>query len=325
MRRVALRGLAHGAFRLPLSHVTTAGVRVRCADPGVRAALEAWIDGLRLDPPTGLTLEVAVTQAVPTELADVVFEQPGVRFARSPGNRGLRVVWDEAPAAAEVPTNARVASVWLSPAAVERLERCTRIFLMIVLVVLLRRVGWFHLHAATAIDPDGRGWLVAGNAEAGKSTTAALLAASGWRVGTDDAAFLERHGDRIVVHTCHAPIALREGGRRLLARAGGIALPARSKVGFWPEDLGSVWTPLVDPEVIIFTSVGDTRTAAEPLPRPAAVAELVRWSAWVMLELDLAQDHLEVLTRLTRQARCYRVTLGSDLFARPNRLIELVT
>jgi hypothetical protein len=291
----------------------------------VRAALEAWIDGLRLDAPSGLTLEVAVTQTVPTELVDVVFEQPGVRFARSPGSRGLRLVWDEAPAAAEVLADATLASVWLSPAAVDRLGRCTRIFLMTVLVVLLRRIAWFHLHAATAIDPNGRGWLVAGNAEAGKSTTAAFLAASGWRVGTDDAAFLERHGERIVAHTCHAPIALREGGRRLLARAGGITLPARGKVGFWPEDLGGVWTPLVDPEVIIFTSVGDTRTSAEPLPRPAAVADLVRWSAWVMLELDLAQDHLDVLTRLTRQARCYRVTLGSDLFARPNRLIELVT
>lgn len=303
----------------------TAGVQVHCADPGVRAALESWIDGLRLEAPTGLTLEVAVTPVVPPELGDVVFEQPGVRFARSPERRGLRLAWDEAPAAAELPADATLASVWLSPAAVERLERCTRIFLMAVLVALLRRVGWFHLHAATAIDPEGRGWLVAGNAEAGKSTTAALLAASGWRVGTDDAAFLEQRGERIVVHTCHAPIALRKGGRRLLARAGGIALPARGKVGFWPEDLGGVWTPLVDPEIIIFTSVGDTRTAAEPLPRSAAVAELVRWSAWVMLELDLAQPHLDVLARLTRQARCYRVTLGSDLFTWPNRLIELVT
>jgi hypothetical protein len=305
--------------------VTATGVRVRCADAGVRAALEAWIDGLRLDAPPGLTLEVSVMPVVSTELEDVVFEQPGVRFARLPEGQGLRLAWDEAAAAAEVPAAAMLASVWLSPAAVERLERCTRIFLMAVLVVLLRRIGWFHLHAATAIDPDGRGWLVAGNAEAGKSTTAALLAASGWRVGTDDAAFLERHGERVVVHTCHAPIALRKGGRRLLARAGGIALPARGKVGFWPEDLGGVWTPLVDPEIIIFTSVGDTHTAAEPLARSAAVAELVRWSAWVMLELHLAQRHLDVLTRLTHQARCYRVTLGSDLFARPNRLIELVT
>jgi hypothetical protein len=186
-------------------------------------------------------------------------------------------------------------------------------------------VGWYHLHAATAIDPKGRGWLVAGNAHAGKSTTAALLAASGWRVGTDDAAFLERRGDRIVVHTCRAPIALREGGRRLLAHAGGVSLPDRGKTGYWPEDLGGVWTPLVDPEVVIFTAVGNAKTSAQPVERRGALAELVRWSAWVMLEPDLAQDHLNVLTQLTGQARCYRVTLGRDLFSQPNRLIELVT
>jgi hypothetical protein len=191
--------------------------------------------------------------------------------------------------------------------------------------VLLRRVGWFHLHAATANDPTGRGWLVAGNAHAGKSTTAALLAASGWQVGTDDAAWLEQQGDTVRVHTCHAPIALRDGGRRLLARAGGIPLPDRGKIGYWPEDLGGVWTPLVTPQIVIFTTVGNVRTTAVPIPRPVALAELVRWSAWVMLEPEVAQRHLDALAALTGQARCYRVRLGRDLFARPNRLIELVT
>lgn len=270
-------------------------------------------------------MEVSVTADALPALSEIVFEQPEVRFARGPGGRGLRLMWDEAPAMAEVPGEGATASIRLSPAAVEKFELCTRTFLMAVLIVLLRRVGWYHLHAATAIDPEGRGWLVAGNAHAGKSTTAALLAASGWRVGTDDAAFLERRGDRIIVHTCRAPIALRDGGRRLLARAGGVSLPDRGKTGYWPEDLGGVWTPLVDPEIVIFTAVGNARTSATPLDRRGAVAELVRWSAWVMLEPELAQDHLNVLTRLTGQARCYRVTLGRDLFTRPNRLIELVT
>jgi hypothetical protein len=304
--------------------MTATGIHVRCDDARVGSALAAWLDGLRIDAPPGLTLDVAVTDGVPLELAETVFKQPTVRFVRGPDERGVRLVWEAAPAWAEVPAESRTASVKLSPAAVELLEPCTRVFLMAVLVVLLRRAGWHHVHAATAIDPGGRGWLVAGNAHAGKSTTAALLAASGWRVGTDDAAFLERRGDRVLVHTCHAPIALRDGGRRLLARAGGVALPARGKVGYWPEDLGGVWTPLVEPEIVIFTSVGAGRTVAVPLERRSALAELVRWSAWVMLEPDLAQHHLDLLTRLTHQARCYRVTLGRDLFTGPNRLLELV-
>ena len=305
--------------------MTANGPRVRCDDAGVQAGLLAWLDELRLGLPAQLTLEVTV--GTPPTIAESlpVFEQPEVRFYRGAGGRGVRLSWDVAPALAEVPHGSTTAAVCLSPAAVQRLERCTRTFLMAVLIVLARQGGWYHLHAATAIDPDGRGWLIAGNAYAGKSTTAALLAASGWRVGTDDAAFLELREDRIVVHTCRARIALREGGRRLLARTGGVALTARNKVGYWPEDLGGVWTALVEPQIIIFTTVGRSRTIAEPLGRLVAATELVRWSAWVVLEPDLAQAHLDLLARLTQQARCFRVTLGRDLFARPNRLIELVT
>ena len=300
-------------------------IEIRCDNAVVRAKLEGWLERLSLGAPLGVALEVTVSAAPLPVLSEIVFEQPEVRFARGTDGRGLRLVWDEAPAIAEVPGASTTAFVRLSPAAVEKLELCTRTFLMAVVIVLLRRVGWYHLHAATAIDPEGRGWLIAGNAHAGKSTTAALLAASGWQVGTDDAAFLEPKGDRILVHTCRAPIALREGGRQLLARAGGVDLPDRGKTGYWPEDLGGVWTPLVDPQVVIFTAVGNVRSSAKPMDRRSAVAELVRWSAWVMLEPDFAQAHLDVLTRLTGQARCFRVRLGRDLFARPNRLIELVT
>ena len=298
---------------------------MRCPDAAVRAALEQWLGGLRLAAPPGLTLDVSIDAGEYPELPDLVFEQPGVGFARGSDNRGIRVSWSDFPAEAEIAGGARTATVRLSPAALAELDYCTRTFLLSVVIVLLRHVGWYHLHAATAIDPQSRGWLVAGDAHAGKSTTAALLAAAGWQVGTDDIAFLEHRDDRVLVHTCHAPIALRDGGRRLLARVGGVALPDRGKTGFWPEDLGGVWTPLVYPEIVIFTTVGKDRTTAAAIARSAAVAELVRWSAWVILEPDLAQVHLDTLTRLTSQARCYRVTLGRDLFARPNRLIELVT
>jgi hypothetical protein len=301
------------------------GITVRCPDPAVRVALEAWLAGLRLSVRARLVLDVDVSEHEPEPLGQTLFEQPELRFGLGPEGRGLRVVWDHAHALADLPAGATVASVHLTRDAVARLDRCTRTFLLAVVILLLRRAGWYHLHAATAIDPGGQGWLFTGNAHVGKSTTAALLATSGWQVGTDDAAFLECGADRIVVHTAHAPIALREGGRRLLAKAGGIVLPDRGKVGFWPEDLGAVWAPLVSPDIVIFPTVGRTRTTAQPITRAEALAELVRWSAWVMLEPDPAQAHLDVLTQLARQARCYRVTLGRDLFARPNRLIELVT
>ena len=303
----------------------TSAIAVRCADPAVRARLEQWLADLRIAAPPGMVLDIAIVDAIPSENGTRIFEQPEVGFVRGPDDRGLRITWDLAPATAALASGRTTAAIQLTPAAVAALDQSLGNFFMAVVILLLRRVGWYHLHAATAIDPESRGWLFAGDANCGKSTTAALLAANGWQVGTDDAAFLEGRDGRVIVHTCRAPIALRPGGKSLLARAGGVELPERGKTGYWPEDLGGAWTPLVSPEIVIFTSVGDAQTTGARIPPATALAELVRWSAWVMLEPDLAQDHLNALTRLTVQARCYRVTLGRDLFARPNRLTEIVT
>jgi len=219
--------------------------------------------------------------------------------------------------------------VVLSAAAAARIEECLRTFLLTVLVLLLRRIGWHHIHAAMALDPRERGWLIAGNAEAGKSTTAALLASCGWGVGTDDVSFLAGHGGDVAAIAYRTPIALRPGGRRLVQRvaaAGGVLLPERRKVGYWPEELGGHWIARVEPEVIMFTSIGNggAVTQAEPLGQREALIELIRWSAWVILEPELAEEHLALLTALAQQAKSYRVTLGRDLFARPARLAELV-
>ena len=191
------------------------------------------------------------------------------------------------------------------------------------LAALLRRAGWHHLHAATAVDKSGAGWLVAGNARSGKSTTAALLARSGWPVGGDDSAFLALRGDRVVAHAPRAPIALRSDALRMLA--GRLPdLPAGIS-DYWPEELGGGWTSCVDPGVILFTNTrrGSRLTSATPLSHREAAAELVRWSAWAMIEPELAQEHLDLLARLARQARCYRVALGRDVVHEP-ALLERV-
>ncbi len=219
-----------------------------------------------------------------------------------------------------IPGGASTAIVTLSPAAASLLDECQSTFLTTVLIFLLRRAGWHHVHAATAVDPRGRGWLIAGNARAGKSTTAAWLASRGWGVGTDDMAFLAPAQERVAVQASRAPIALREGGQALLQRTGGVFLERRRKVGYWPEELGAQWVPSIEPELIVFPTVGADRTEVQRLSAGDTLARLVRWSAWVLLEPDLAQEHLDLLARLARQAPGYRVTLGADLFAHPERL-----
>jgi len=51
----------------------------------------------------------------------------------------------------------------------------------------------------------------------------------------------------------------------------------------------------------------------------------VRWSAWVTLEADLAQAHLDLLGALAGQARSFRLTLGPDLFCGRDLLQGMVS
>lgn len=303
----------------------TSTIRLVCSEPAVWSRLRAWLDGTRLQPPIPLTLDVRIEN--PPALADdpgPLFEQPGVTVRAGTPGTGVQLAWEVAPAVARVDAAARTARVSLSRSAVRELDRCSETFLVAVLIFLLRRAGWHHIHAATAIDPRGRGWLLAGNGHAGKSTTAALLAREGWPVGTDDTAFLAAIEGRVVAVACRAPIALRRDAYRLLGADGATPLGRRRKLAYWPEDLGGAFAPRVVPDIILFTAVGNGVTAATPLGARECLAQLVRWSACVMLEPDLAQEHLELVTRLAQQVKSYRVTLGHDLFHRPARLAELI-
>lgn len=293
--------------------------------PELTQAIQAWLDGSELDPPCQLTVRVEI--GTPPDLSTdrrPIFRQGNVLIHSGGSPSGEVVVsWEGAPAIARLIGQTTTLEMILSPDATLRLDECLRGFGMVALIFLLRRVGWHHVHAATAVDPAGRGWLLAGNTHAGKSTTAALLASRGWAVGCDDIAFLARSGEEVVVHAFRTPIALRPEGQEFLARQGGRLLLQRGKTLFTPEELGGRWIGTIHPDIILFTSVGTDYTSAQAIRGAEVLAELVRWSAWVALEPDLAQSHLDLLNALARQARCLRVTLGRDLFRDPSILTTI--
>jgi predicted ATPase len=59
-------------------------------------------------------------------------------------------------------------------------------------LVRLRERGRYLVHAAGAVDPDGRGWLLAGDSGTGKSTLAYALSRAGWTILGDDGVLIER-------------------------------------------------------------------------------------------------------------------------------------
>jgi hypothetical protein len=262
---------------------------------------------------------------------DVVDILPAGEDPRTPYRQGLAEIRAGEPlgwvqlawpgyAAARIEEHRPIARVLLTRDAAGDRERLFRGFLLIVLIFLWRRDGRYHVHAGVARDPEGRNWMLVGNSGSGKSTTLALLATRHWEIGTDDIAFLVDCGAAVSVQGFRDRIALRPGGIDLLGKAGGVELPRRNKTGFWPEELGARWIQAVQPDIVLFTQGLGERTRLEPAEPREILNRLIQGSLWVMFETTAATEHLELLSRIGRQARCYHAVLGPDLFTHPDAL-----
>ena len=80
----------------------------------------------------------------------------------------------------------------------------------------------------------------------------------------------------------------------------------------------------ITPEVIGFAKLGKGATTVAPVSAREALTRIMQCSPWVMLEANLADEHLGLMSALVAQARAYEITLGKDLFARPDILLEQV-
>ena len=300
-------------------------MRVLCEEPTLRQAVEAWLADSRLAPARPIELSITlVKEPWSGEDRRRVLRQPDLAFYYGPPDERLRLVWRDGLGNAVVLPETGTATVEIVERVAFSPETWLRPFLVLVVASQLRSAGWSHIHAATAVDPRARGWLIAGDSNSGKSTTAALLASRGWAVGTDDTAFLVDGPVPVEVAGWHEPIALRDGGYQLLGRQGGQFLARRQKTGFLPEELGGRWVERVTPDIVAIATVNDGPTTLEPLRPALAVADLLSWSLLFIVDPEGAQRHLDLVTRLAAQARCYRLRLGRDIFEHADLLTELL-
>jgi hypothetical protein len=300
--------------------------RVRSADPDLRATLTGWLEGSGLDWPGVIELAVDVVGELPVRQDDrEVFTQPDLMIQAGPPAGTVRIHWSGGPAEAIVhPTEPR-AELLLTPGALRDFELAERGFLLVVLLFVLRRVGWYHVHCAALRDPGGRGWMFVGQSGSGKSTTSALLARTGWSVTTDDIGFLVDGGAAVAVAGYRSPIALRAGGRDLLQASDGIDFVRRGKTGYHADLLGGSWAASVMPELILFPTVDPAAsTSVIPMSPRETITSLIASSVWVLFEAVHAQEHLDMLGRLCGQSRAFRATLGPDLVASPSLLQDLI-
>lgn len=308
---------------------TSPGYQLNCSDPALASALKQWLDESDLKWPGPFRIDAELVSALDdNDDRREVFHESGIDIQSGPPEQTVRIRWTDAPAEAVVHPQSAAVELRFTPEALLRFEMAERGFLLVALLFVLRRLGWYHVHGAALIDPAGRGWMLVGNSKTGKSTTTALLASCGWAVTTDDIAFLERDAASVAVRGFRSPIALRDGGRELLAAQGhlpegGTDMTRRMKTGYTPEALGGRWTETVVPSILLFPTIG-AHTSIGPMRPSEVLSELVVWSRWVLYETLHAQQHLDLLGQLAAQSQTFRATIGPDLMQNPSLLQELV-
>ena len=232
----------------------------------------------------------------------LVVGNPTARFTIGPG--GARIDAELAPEA----LGARAALV-------------AALHVPIALAFALRHHRVFHLHAAALAD-GARAVLVAGQAQAGKTTLAVALLEAGLEALCDDAAFVADRGGTIRVQGIARPFHLRPATLSAFPRVAACAGPADAE-GRRDVEPGATWGRPRDgalrPGLLLFPEVARRpATAVTRIAAAEALGLLIEASALLVVDgAAHAPEHLALLGRLASETPAARVALGQDLLQAP--------
>lgn len=202
--------------------------------------------------------------------------------------------------------------------------------LIIVLGPLLRRRGFYSLHAFAAAR-DGKAALLVGDIGAGKTTTGLSLLEAGWKLVSNDSPLLSRGAEGGVL-ACAYPGLLAAYDDTLarfpsLRRFMGEPGDSQRKRAFPAQHAyDDVWQAEATASVLLLPRItpGLEFSRVELLAEPEALLALVpnsieRW------DRDYIAAHLALLQALVRQAPAYRLLLAPDIAALPELIGSLLT
>ena len=191
----------------------------------------------------------------------------------------------------------------------------------IVWPFVLPRHGLYHVHGAAVRDPGGIGWLLAGDANIGKSTSTLALVSAGWQYAADDAVYLtQQSAGCVVAHGWAEPIRLTARSATALGVAREEATTGAKSAALLTEQLDARRRDSFPIDRVVFPEFGPS-TALRPLRSSEALAHLVRASAWIVGQPTVAVEYLALLTRVA-SLPAFTLVLGPELLDHPERLAE---
>jgi hypothetical protein len=201
--------------------------------------------------------------------------------------------------------------------------------LIIVLGPLLRRRGFYSLHAFAA-SREGLAVLLVGDIGAGKTTTGLSLLEAGWKLISNDSPLLRQEGGKVLACAYPGLLAAHDDTLARFAALqrfqGDPGAPAAKRVFAAHEAFGgAIWQQQARVRLLLFPQIepGLAASRAEPLAAPEALLALLpnsieRW------DRDYISPYLAILRILVRQAPAYRLRLAPDVRALPGLVTQLL-
>jgi len=197
----------------------------------------------------------------------------------------------------------------------ENLWLATHPIFVIALFELLKRRGYFNIHAA-GLAVNGRAILLAGHSGSGKSTLTLTLCRAGFDFLSDDYVFLAGSASGLRVFGFPEEVDVTDSTAAFFPEMASV-LRTELRPGWTKRQihLGDYWSvqpsPATSPGLLIFPRVGAAADSSiEPFGAREAVAELV--SNIQLTRPDLAQAHLDLIGELVRSSASYRLNTGRD-------------
>ncbi len=207
-------------------------------------------------------------------------------------------------------------------------------YLRLVLLFLLRRLGWFELHGGACVQ-SGKGYVFTGPPGSGKTSAVLGLIEAGWEYVSDDALLVRQAPQP------GAPAAVRLRAGRLLFSVTSATLdrfPALQphaerrwqRAGKWVVNPALLWPQrqvlAVQPAFLFFCQLREAEeTQVLPLAATDALSHLMVNSPWLALDRETAAAHLATYRKLVESCYSFTLQAGRDVWHEPSRLAACLT
>jgi hypothetical protein len=191
----------------------------------------------------------------------------------------------------------------------------SHLVLTILLVEILKRRGWYSLHAA-AFSENGKAILIPGTSGVGKSTLSVALLRAKFDYLTDDMVFLRRGPDGVMARGLVEDVDVSDQTIRFFPELD-FLLKSPKTDGFPKKQVraeevyGTRVIAEAHPKAIILPRISGKETSVvTQIDSDEALLEIV--PNVLLTEALACQGHLGVLAELVKQTACYRLDTGQD-------------